>query len=103
MAACIGESLSENLGRRELSRRFGLSPARVDCVFKAEFGLTPTQFLHAGRVTKACSLLLEEGLSVKETASALGFSDESHFSKVFKKYMGMPPSRLMPLKKDARR
>ena len=103
MASCIEERLSENLGRQELAIRFGLSPARVDCVFKAEFGLTPTQFLHAGRVAKACSLLLEKGLSVKEASSVLGFSDESHFSKVFKKYMGMPPSRLMPSKKDARR
>lgn len=98
MAACISERLSCRVGRRELAKRFGLSPERVDCVFKAEYGLTPTQFLHAGRVAKACSLLIDEGLSVKEAASALGFSDESHFSKVFKKYMGMPPSRVMPLK-----
>lgn len=100
MAGCISESLSKRIGRCELAKRFGLSPERVDCVFKAEYGLTPTQFLHAGRVAKACSLLIDEGLSVKEAASALGFSDESHFSKTFKKYMGMPPSRIMPVKKD---
>ena len=99
MAECISESLSLRVGRRELSRRFGLSPERIDCLFKTEFGLTPTQFLHAGRVAKACSMLIDEGLSVKEAASALGFSDESHFSKIFKKYMGMPPSRIMPVKK----
>lgn len=99
MAACISERLSERVGRRELARRFGLSPERVDCVFKAEFGMTPTQFLHAGRIAKACSLLLDDGLSVKEAASALGFSDESHFSKVFKRLMGMPPSRLMPVRR----
>jgi AraC-like DNA-binding protein len=99
MGRMITENLAGRVGRQELARRFGLSPERVDCLFKGEFGMTPTQFLHAGRIAKACALLLDEGRSVKETASLLGFSDEAHFSKIFKRYMGMPPSRLMPVRK----
>jgi AraC-like DNA-binding protein len=101
MGAAIIEKLDGRVGRKELARRFGICPARVDGVFKEEFGMTPTEFLHAQRVVKACSLLLEDGCSVKETASLLGYSDAAHFSKVFKRRMGVPPGRLAPAKKGS--
>jgi AraC-like DNA-binding protein len=42
----------------------------------------------------AADLLLAEGLSVKETASRLNFSDQFHFSRVFKRITGHSPSSL---------
>ena len=51
-------------------------------------------YTFGGRVIRGCSLLLNKRLSVKETAAALGFCDEFHFSRVFKKITGRPPSAL---------
>jgi len=98
MVEHMSSRLASKVGRRELAARFGISPEYVDALFRRELGMTPTEFLHAERVSKACKMLLEDGLSVKEAASALGYSDEFHFSKMFKRYMGMAPSRAMPRK-----
>ena len=41
---------------------------------------------------KRADELLTQGLNVKETAYALGFSDPNYFSAVFKKYTGYSPT-----------
>ena len=43
-------------------------------------------------MNKAAALLEEGSLSVGEVAYSTGFSDQLYFSRVFKKYMGVPPS-----------
>ncbi len=98
MAESVCADLGARVGRRELSKAFGISQEYVDTLFRRELGMTPTEYLHAQRSAKACKLLLEDGLSVKEAASLLGYSDEFHFSKMFKRHMGMAPSRAMPRK-----
>lgn len=54
---------------------------------------SPYQFLTRLRMQHAASLLLEEGVSVKEAANATGFPDPFHFSRVFKSIHRVPPSR----------
>ena len=54
---------------------------------------SPYQFLTRLRMQHAASLLLEERLSVKEVAQAVGFPDPFHFSRVFKSIHRVPPSR----------
>ncbi|WP_193213593.1 helix-turn-helix domain-containing protein [Luteolibacter marinus] len=54
---------------------------------------SPYQFLTRLKMQHAASLLLEEGMSVKEAARASGFPDPFHFSRVFKSVHRVPPSR----------
>ena len=79
----------------DLAKAFGMTPEHVNAIFKREVGVSPGAFINRERVLKAYDLLVYEGLSVKETAFRTGFGDPFHFSKVFKKIMGMPPSYLL--------
>lgn len=94
MLSFIESKIPGEVTRNELSRHFGLTPEHINAVFKQETGLTPTQAVHRARINLACRYLLEEGLSIKETAAKVGFSDEFYFSKVFKKIMSIPPGKI---------
>jgi len=54
---------------------------------------SPYQFLTRLRMGHASRMLLESDASVKSVASALGFKDAFHFSRVFKSVHHVPPSR----------
>ncbi|MBN2584127.1 MAG: helix-turn-helix transcriptional regulator [Planctomycetes bacterium] len=86
--------LSTNVSRRDLAQAFSVTPEHVNALFKKELGMTPTQFVHRERCLSGYRLMRDEGLSVKEAARATGFSDAFHFSKVFKRIMGLPPSHV---------
>lgn len=60
--------------------------------FKKAFGKTPHQYINRLKLAKAKELVQYGGLSVSEISDLLGFSDQSVFSKVFKKAYGHPPS-----------
>lgn len=58
--------------------------------FRRRFGVPPHTFHLRLRVERGRALLAA-GKDVAEVAHALGFSDQSHFTRVFKKVMGVPP------------
>ncbi len=93
MVTWLREHLTEPLSRRDLAARYYVTPEHINATFKKELGISPTQFIHRERVFLANRLMVTEGLNVKEAAARVGFCDQFYFSKVFKKVMGVPPSR----------
>ena len=75
-----------------MGRIIGLSPSRLRHMFKAETGMTPTQFLKSLRIRKAKSLLETTRLSVKEVMASVGVSDPSNFTRDFKRAHGLTPT-----------
>ena len=78
---------------RELAARLGLSPSRFEHLFKQETGQGFRAFIHEMRMTRAKKLLHDPTLSIKEVASAVGYTHHSDFAHDFKKRYGRPPSR----------
>lgn len=60
--------------------------------FTKETGITPYGYLETVRIEKAKNFL-EKGISPAETAFLTGFSDQSHFSNFFKKFIGLTPKQ----------
>lgn len=100
MRQFLEKNWNQPIGRRELAKAFDLTPEHVNSVFRREAGITPGQYLTGLRVHQACRMLMEEGMTVKETADACGFEDEFYFSRVFKKYTGRAPATVMSRKAD---
>ena len=61
-------------------------------VFKRDVGLSPDQYQTGLRVHKAKGLLAQ-GTSVVQAALEAGFSDQSHLTRVFKKYTQVTPGK----------
>lgn len=78
-----------------LSAMCNITPEYFRSIFKNHFGVSPLSYINSLKVDKAKNLI-ESGLcSVSEAAFLSGFSDISHFSRVFKKTVGISPSELM--------
>jgi AraC family transcriptional regulator len=69
-----------------------LSPYHFARQFKAATGLPPHQYVLARRIERAQQLLRDgDDLSLSEVAAGAGFSDQSHFSRHFKRVVGTTP------------
>lgn len=77
----------------ELTEVVNLSASQLTRVFGKAYGRTPYDYVLERKTDTACMLLGSTGMSVKEIAGRLNFSDEHYFSNVFKKRMGMPPGK----------
>lgn len=76
----------ENPSLEEIAGQAGLAPNYFHRRFRKLFGMTPFNFMLARR------LLASTDLSIKEVASAAGYHDPPHFSRVFAKHMQVSPS-----------
>lgn len=71
-----------------------LSPFHFARAFKATTGLAPHRFVTARRLEAAKAALLTSDASVVRVAHAVGFSNVSHFRRVFRREFGVAPGEL---------
>jgi AraC-like DNA-binding protein len=79
---------------KNLAERCGVSLRQLERFFPSAMGLTPQRWLNALRQQKAFRLIAS-GQSVKEVSICLGYKQSSHFSRQFKQFHGVPPSKLL--------
>jgi AraC-like DNA-binding protein len=84
------EQLSGPLTIATLARELGISRFVLLRRFKIDFGITPHAFLLRLRVDRARNRLAR-GSDLADVAHELGFSDQAHFTRVFKKIVGITP------------
>lgn len=77
----------------EIATAFDLSPSQFIRMFRASTGMTPHRWLVEQRILKACDLLLDPNNSLDKIAAWCGFSDQSHFTRVFSAHRGVPPGK----------
>ncbi|KXF76390.1 AraC family transcriptional regulator [Paramesorhizobium deserti] len=77
---------------RELAQLAGLSETYFSHAFKASTGMPPHQWQMHARIRKACELMNRNSVSLTWVASATGFSDQAHFTRVFKRFVGTTPA-----------
>ena len=87
----IHEHCSEAISLERLARECRRSPVYLSQVFPRYFGETFGEYLRRVRIAKAARLLNTKSKPLAEVAYAAGFSDQSHFTRCFKKVQGMTP------------
>jgi len=88
----IIQHCSEPLPVTQLAALIRLHPGYFGSWFRQQTGSTVHQYVNRIRVRKAADLLSTGGFNVTEAADKCGFSDVFHFSKVFRRVTGRPPS-----------
>jgi AraC-like DNA-binding protein len=88
----IEDDLDQNVPLEDLAREARVTPFHLIRSFRAATGLTPHQYLIQCRVARARSLL-RAGSSATEVAHAVGFGDQSHLHRHFKRVMGVTPGQ----------
>src|SRR5208283_623483 len=78
---------------KELAVCANMSPSKLKRLFKQIFGNSIFSYYQEFRMKEAARLLKEEKLSVSDVGYQLGFTNLSHFSRVFKEHIGMKPKQ----------
>ena len=86
----LEDHYSEDVPLEQLASVAGVSKYHLIRLFRAELELPPHAYLLAIRVDRARSLILT-GLPLIEVASRTGFADQSHFTRHFKRLVGIAP------------
>lgn len=89
----IDARLTEDLVLGEVARHFSLSIGYLSTLIKRKTGITYSEYIIRGRIRKAKELLADPGLSIQEIVLLVGYKDYFHFNKLFKKYVGLTPSK----------
>ena len=77
---------------QELSVRVGISPSHLNRRFGAEVGLPPHRYQLQLRID-AAKARLAAGVPIVQVAADLGFSDQSHFTRLFTRIVGATPAQ----------
>ncbi|CAM3794785.1 AraC family transcriptional regulator [Mucilaginibacter galii] len=78
---------------KALAKNAGMSEPKLRKLFKHTFGKGVFEYYQFARMQKAAQLLREKRLSVAEVGYQVGFTNLSHFSRVFTQHTGSKPKR----------
>ncbi len=89
----IVEHFPETLKLAQIAAEVGVHPVYLATAFRQKFGVTIGEFVRKLRIEHACAELMKGDLPLAAIALQAGFVDQSHFSKVFKLYLGTTPHK----------
>ena len=87
----VQHNLSRPLDVDDLAKSLFISRTHLASKFKQETGMTLTDFILGEKIEEAKRLLRYSDKSLTLIADYLGFSSQSHFTRIFKKYSGKTP------------
>ena len=90
--AHVSKHFRRTIPESEVALMCNLSPSRFCREFKAAFGVTFGEYLSKYRISQAKRLLANPTITVADVAGAVGFTDPSYFTRVFRRQEGVSPS-----------
>lgn len=89
----LQSSLNEPPDIASLAREASMSEPKLRKLFKQTFGKGVFEYYQSSRMQEAARLLKERRLTVSEVGYQLGFTNLSHFARVFEQHLGMKPKK----------
>ncbi|MGB9093403.1 MAG: AraC family transcriptional regulator [Gallionella sp.] len=86
------EQYAHAISLDEIAAIAGLSRFHFLKAFTAQFGLTPHAYQIHLRIERSLPLL-RQGMSLTQVAETMGFNDQSHYIRHFKRIMGVTPGQ----------
>lgn len=89
----LQERYTENITLASFSEKYNVSIGRLSVLLKEHLGMSYSEYMIMKRIQKAKYLLRNEKMSVEKVGEAVGYSDYCYFTKVFKRVVGLTPSK----------
>lgn len=87
----LNDNIYNSITLQQVERKFNRSVSSLCSIFKEKTGYSIMHFFSLIKIQKACELMNLTNLSIKEISYELNYQDPLYFSRVFKKFMGVPP------------
>ena len=89
----IAKNYTENIDNDKLAEIAGFSTVHFRKLFTDIMGISPISYIHQLRINKAKEMLKSDYGNITDIAYSLGYQSIYDFSRTFKKYTGVPPSK----------
>ena len=89
----LHENYAEKLNPRAIAGTLGVHPVRLARSFRGVYGCTMGDYLRQLRIDIASRYLSTSAISIADISTLIGFADQSHFSKTFKRLTGLTPAQ----------
>ena len=90
----IKENIHTKITVNELTKIIGVSQSYLYSIFSDRFNMSIKQYITQKKLRYAKKLLSSTELTIKEVANGVGYDDVFAFSKAFKQYYNISPSKL---------
>ena len=84
---------SPDISIKKIADNFYFSQAYLTRIFKKSTGISPMKYIIMLRMRRAVELLNKESFSIAQIAYCVGYKNQFYFSKEFKNYFGVTPSK----------
>jgi AraC family transcriptional regulator len=96
----LRERIGDAVGLSELASAVGVNSAHLARVFRDRYGISVGEYGRRMRLDWATGEIARHDRPIAEIAIEAGFADQSHFTRLFKRHVGMTPARF---REEARR
>ncbi len=87
----IEEHAQATFGVADLAERLNVSRERLARVFRLRLNVSPHQLIQQQKIRRACFLLKDTDMPIKQIAAHLGYTDYTNFIRAFRQVMQMTP------------
>ncbi len=89
----IKRNYIEQITLEEVANQVFLNPSYFSKIFKNEMNCTFVAYVNKVRINASKSLLMNNAIPLSDISTLVGFDDQSYFTKVFKKEVGITPGK----------
>jgi AraC family transcriptional regulator len=88
----IAANLQEDMSLARLAATAGMNLYYFCRLFKQSTGLSPHRYVLEQRIRRAQQFLRTSDMTILEASARSGFADQGHFTKVFRRFVGITPT-----------
>lgn len=89
----IKRNYIEQITLEDVANHVFLNPSYFSKIFKTEMNCTFVSYVNKARINASKSLLVNNTIPLSDISTLVGFDDQSYFTKVFKKEVGITPGK----------
>lgn len=88
----ISEHIAEHISVSDLAARLSYNPSYLSRIFKEQTGMPLQDYITQVKID-AAKVMLSQGISAGDVARAVGYENYPHFSRAFKRVVGVSPKQ----------